>query len=183
MKDKLRVIYKDLRTRISIEERERLSKNIFKLISSNFELSGKNISIFLPIKRLREVNTWPLINTTDANFFLPVVKNKELKHVQFENKSQLKLSSWGIEEPIYGNEVQADIFDYVIVPLLAYDSNGNRIGYGAGFYDNFLKFCNSKCIFIGVSFFGPEDGLIETYPTDIPLHYCVTPTKLISFNS
>ena len=122
-----------------------------------------------------------LINNIDANYYLPVVKNKELKHIKFEDKTQLKLSKWGIEEPTYGKAINPDQFDIVIVPLLAYDLNGNRVGYGAGFYDGFLKNCNPNCKFIGISFFEPETELIETYQTDVAIHFCATPSRLLKF--
>jgi 5-formyltetrahydrofolate cyclo-ligase len=181
MKTRLRKKYKNLRFNIPIETRENHAENIFKLISTRFKLAGKNISIFLPIKKFNEVNTWHLINNIDANYYLPVVKDKELKHIKFENKAQLQLSKWGIEEPTYGDETLPDKFDFVIVPLLAYDKNGNRIGYGAGFYDNFLKYCQPNCKFIGVSFFEPEHELIDTYSTDIAIHYCATPKEILKF--
>jgi len=181
MKTELRQKYKILRASTPQEDRDNHSKDIFKLINSKFELTNKSISVFLPIEKFNEINTWHLINQVDAEFYLPVVKNKNLKHIKFENKAQLKLSKWGIEEPTFGEEVKPEKFDFVIVPLLAYDLIGNRIGYGAGFYDNFLKHCTPECIFIGVSFFEPEDKSINTYPTDIAIHYCATPNRLIKF--
>jgi len=181
MKTKIRQHYQNLRRAISSENRDNYAISIFKIITQNFDLTKKNISVFLPIKKFNEVNTWHLINEIDANFYLPVIKSKTLKHIQFEDKIQLTFNTWGIQEPIYGIEILPKKFDYVIVPLLAYDKNGHRIGYGAGFYDNLLIQCNPNCKFIGVSFFDPLIELIETYPTDIPMHYCVTPTKILKF--
>jgi len=181
MKTELRQKYKDLRASISQEDQDNHSKDIFKLINSKFELTNKSISVFLPIEKFNEINTWHLINQVNADFYLPVVKNKNLKHIKFENKAQLELSKWGIKEPTFGEEVKPTKFDFVIVPLLAYDLIGNRIGYGAGFYDNFLKHCTPECIFIGVSFFEPETTPIHTYSTDIAIHYCATPNRLMKF--
>jgi len=181
MKTKLRQKYKTLRANLSIDELNSLAINIYKNVVNNFELNHKNVSIFIPIEKFKEVNTWHFLNNISANFYLPVVKNKTLVHIKYENKQQLKLSDWGILEPTFGEEVEPSKFDIVIVPLLAYDVKGNRIGYGAGFYDGFLKNCNPNCKFVGVSFFEPENSTIETYPTDIPLNYCVTPSQLIKF--
>jgi len=181
MKTKLRLKYKSLRANLTSTEKDEFSFLIFNTLKSNFDLTNKNISIFIPIEKFNEVNTWHFIDAIDANFYLPTVKNKTLTHIKYENKQQLKLSSWGILEPTYGTEVHPIKFDIVIAPLLAYDLNGTRVGYGAGFYDGFLKNCNPSCKFIGVSFFETETKLIETYPTDIPLHYCVTPNQVIKF--
>ena len=66
------------------------------------------------------------------------------------------------------------------MPLLTYDLQGNRIGYGKGYYDRFLAQCDSECCFIGLSFFPPEER-IPTEKTDIKLQYCITPEKIYSF--
>ncbi len=181
MKQALRQKYKTLRAQLTEKEIENLSKKIAKNLISQFDLEGKNVSIFLPIKKFNEVNTWHIINQVKANFYLPVVKGKVLKHIKYKNKEQLKLSDWGILEPIDGETILPNQIDIVIVPMLAYDIKGNRVGYGAGFYDGFLKDCQPNCQFIGVSFFEPESQLIETYPTDIPLQFVVTPNLVHKF--
>lgn len=181
MKNQLRKKYKSLRVEFTEKDIENLSSKIYQNLISNFELEGKNISVFLPIVKFKEVNTWFIVNNVKANFYLPVVKGESLVHILYENKEQLKLSDWGIQEPTFGETIDPNKFDVVIVPLLAYDKRGNRVGYGAGFYDGFLKDCQPNCQFIGVSFFEPEQIDIETYPTDITLNFAVTPDKVYQF--
>ena len=67
------------------------------------------------------------------------------------------------------------------MPLLAFDKKGNRVGYGKGFYDQFLSKCHPETIKIGVSFFESETLFSDTLSTDIQLDYCVTPTKVYNF--
>jgi 5-formyltetrahydrofolate cyclo-ligase len=67
------------------------------------------------------------------------------------------------------------------VPLLAYDKHGNRVGYGKGFYDNFLSKCKPETIKIGLSFFPPEDKIDDVSENDVNLDFCVTPEGIISF--
>ncbi len=181
MKADIREKYKILRSGLNDHEIDKKSAKIFKLLLDYFDLEDKNISVFLPIKKFKEVNTWYLIDHVKANFYLPVVQNKHLKHVLFENKKQLKPSNWGIDEPTYGQTVNPNVFDVVIVPLLAFDKTGHRVGYGAGFYDGFLKDCQPNCKFVGVSFFEPLETNIQTYDTDIPLHAVVTPKEVYLF--
>ena len=71
--------------------------------------------------------------------------------------------------------------EVVFVPLLAYDQNGNRVGYGKGFYDKFLSKCNPETIKIGLSFFEPEETIEDISVTDIKLDFCITPNGIISF--
>ena len=69
----------------------------------------------------------------------------------------------------------------VFVPLLAFDIKGNRVGYGKGFYDNFLAKCKPETLKIGLSFFEPENEIREILPKDIRLNCCVTPTRICFF--
>ena len=104
-----------------------------------------------------------------------------MKHYLYEGPQQLELSKYDIPEPKGGKLISAQKIDFVIVPLLAFDTNGYRVGYGKGFYDRFLKQCNSTTLFIGLSLFDAVDHIDDVEPTDIPLHFCVTPNGLISF--
>ncbi len=181
MKAALRDKYKTLRKNLTSSERNTYSEKIYNNFVEHFDFTHDDISIFVPIERFQEVNTWLFINEYPARFYLPVVKPEGLVHVHYESVEQLKKTSWGILEPQYGLEVEVSKIDVVIVPLLAYDKKGNRVGYGKGFYDGFLKNCVPNCKFIGVSYFPPEENLIETIPSDIPLHFCVTPDKVYHF--
>lgn len=180
-KTELRKFYKEKRKALSTDDIAKFSAQIFEKFKTNFNYENKALSIFLPIERFREVNTWEFINEYKAQYYLPVVKPSGLAHIKFESLAQLKRTDWGILEPQFGHEVPPSLFDAVIVPLLAFDQNGNRVGYGKGFYDGFLKDCNPDCQFIGVSFFEPEKNNITTIPTDIRLHYCITPNKVFQF--
>ncbi|MFK8039064.1 MAG: 5-formyltetrahydrofolate cyclo-ligase [Crocinitomicaceae bacterium] len=182
-KTELRQLYKSKRQSLSDEEIDRLSKQILENFKSKFSFEHKPISIFLPIERFKEVNTWGFLKNYSAYYYLPVVKSNGLVHVKYESSAQLKITDWGILEPQFGQQTKPNLFDIVLVPLLAYDQYGNRVGYGKGLYDGFLKNCHSHCLFIGLSFFEPEAQAIETIPSDIRLHYCITPNGIHHFGT
>ena len=69
----------------------------------------------------------------------------------------------------------------VLVPLLAFDSKGYRVGYGKGFYDRFLKQCRNDCVKIGLSYFEPIDAINDAGEFDVPLDFCITPQKAYVF--
>ena len=72
--------------------------------------------------------------------------------------------------------------EVIFIPLLAFDIQGNRIGYGKGFYDIFLKKCPAA-IKVGLSFFHAEEELINDINSkDITLDYCLTPNEIYKFN-
>ena len=73
------------------------------------------------------------------------------------------------------------MIEVVFIPLLCFDLKGNRVGYGSGFYDRFLKECNSNTLKIGLSFFKPENIIEDTNSFDVKLDICITPQKVFSF--
>ena len=88
---------------------------------------------------------------------------------------------WGISEPESGIKIAPELLEVVFVPLLSYDKKGNRVGYGKGFYDTFLKNCKRDVVKIGLSFFDPVDHIKGIREEDVQLDYCVTPRKIQSF--
>ena len=69
----------------------------------------------------------------------------------------------------------------MFIPLLAFDNKGNRVGYGKGYYDNFLSKCTPDVIKIGLSFFEASDEITDVFESDIALDYCVTPNTIYQF--
>lgn len=181
-KKQLRITYKEKRKELSSSDKDLLSAQITERLINEFDLTGKRISIFLPIERFSEIDSWKIINAVDAEYILPVIKGKdELVHIQYESKDQIEISDWGIPEPTFGTACETDSIDIVLVPLLAIDTKGYRVGYGKGFYDRFLAACNRDCIFIGLNYFDPIESIDDVHSGDVALHYCVSPEKIISF--
>ena len=71
--------------------------------------------------------------------------------------------------------------EVVFIPLLTFDKTGQRVGYGKGFYDQFLAQCKPSTLKVGLSFFEPEIYIEDLLPTDIPLDYCITPNQTYHF--
>ncbi len=88
---------------------------------------------------------------------------------------------FGLTQPASGNLIAPANLDIILVPLLAFDVMGNRLGYGKGFYDRFLAKCRPGVLSIGLSWFEAEQSLPEIGPHDVPLKYCVTPQRLYVF--
>lgn len=184
-KSELRTKYKALRSQISQNELEELS---LKIANKALELpiwDATNYHIFLPIIEKNEVNTEFLLHILqgkDKSVLLPKanLKTGELSHILLQENTSLSITDYGIPEPKSGIEISSEQIDVVFIPLLAFDKQGNRIGYGKGFYDRFLAKCNPNTIFVGLSFFEAEEKILNEI-TDIPLHFCVTPQNLYSF--
>jgi 5-formyltetrahydrofolate cyclo-ligase len=179
-KPTLRKIYKERRANFTSDEIEVQSMMIANQISS-LELDGLG-SVFLAIERFQEIETKFIKGAVEnAQFAAPKMEGLELRHFLLNKNMVLETNFWGIPEPISGDEVFSENFDFVIVPLLAYDTIGNRVGYGKGIYDRFLAKCSKDCQFIGVSYFEPEAEMIETIDADIQLDMVVTPINIHRF--
>jgi 5-formyltetrahydrofolate cyclo-ligase len=186
-KQELREKYLARRKALSPGELQRISDAVTLNLFRNFQFEKKKVSLFLPIERTFEINTykiWEKATSFDAEVAVPKVnrKTEEIKHLLFETEDQLEISSWGIPEPSKGRVIAAEHFDIVLVPLLALDQKGNRVGYGKGYYDRFLAKCSPRCRFIGLSHFDELEPTIEgTTVADVKLHGCVTPNVIHRF--
>jgi 5-formyltetrahydrofolate cyclo-ligase len=179
-KKELREKYKSLRADLSNREQDLISNQIKENLLANFDLKGKKISCFVPITRFNEINTWLILDSVDASFYLPVISaDDQLKHLFYEGKDKLKETAWGILEPQAGEEIDPSELDFVLVPLLTINKEGYRVGYGKGYYDKFLVRCNSKCVFIGLYQFDDAEIIDDLHESDIAVHYCVTPKGLL----
>ena len=167
-KSAFRLKYKRLRSEFSEEKIEKsslaIANKILQLPPICWEEQLINYHMFLSIPEKKEVNTEYLLHILqgrDKSIIVPKVEmgTSNMKHILLQDHTALKPSNYGVPEPISGIEINPSQIDVVFIPLLAYDSKGNRLGYGGGFYDRFLCQCKTEAIFIGLSFFEPEDTL------------------------
>jgi 5-formyltetrahydrofolate cyclo-ligase len=186
-KSELRKLYLQKRLSLTEGEYSRLSQQISQQFFSNIDLSPtKVIHTYLPIAKNREPNTWLIIDRIRKDFpkiriSLPKVRNNILENFYFEELRQLEKNEWDILEPKHGEITPAENIDVVIVPLVAFDQTGSRVGYGKGFYDKFLALCRADCKKIGLSFFNPVDRIDDTQAFDMGLTHCLTPTDFYQF--
>ena len=86
-----------------------------------------------------------------------------------------------IHEPLTGIVADAGIIDMIFVPMLIFDKEGYRVGYGKGFYDKYLEHCRKDCIKAGFCYFEPMDKIDDPHKFDIPLDICITPYNVYVF--
>jgi len=186
MKNKLRSEYKALRDNLSIDQVEEFSLEIANKLLQLPIWDLEFYHLFLSITEKKEIDTefiLHILQGKDKNVVLSKsnFSTRQLQNFLLTDSTVIKKNKWDIPEPIDGIEISSEKIDVVFVPLLAFDLNGHRLGYGKGFYDIFLASCKPDVIKVGVSFFEAEKLIPELENTDIALDYCVTPHKTYVF--
>ncbi len=141
------------------------------------------LHLFLPIEKNYEFNTWPIVHWLQQ--YRPAIRlvvprlggaSATLEHVLMLPSSVIVLNKWGIPEPADGEYMDARQIDLCLIPLLAIDPKGQRVGYGGGYYDRFLAACRPDLQTVGISIFEPVSEISDTEPYDIPLGSCLFPS-------
>ena len=188
-KAELRKIYLEKRLAISGSSYVHLSEQLCQIFFLSTDLSiVKVLHTFLPIVKNKEPDTFYIINRIrreypSIQFSIPKVSGKTgvLENYFWEEIDQLWLNKWGIPEPQYGTPTPSEKIDLVLVPLLAFDQLGYRVGYGKGYYDCFLATCRGDCKKIGLSFFQPIELIDQREKHDQKLDQVITPEKGYQF--
>lgn len=185
-KSELRKKYKSLRKNLTLNQIDDLSIAIANQTLKLPIWEHFFYHIFLSIEEHKEVNTDYILNILAGKDKNIVISKSDFKTTTLINflltdSTVIKKNHWNIPEPVDGIEIDNKKLDVVFVPLLAFDKQGNRVGYGKGFYDNFLSSCKPETIKIGLSFFETENEIIDIFEGDIKLDYCVTPEKVYEF--
>lgn len=181
----------------ALSAREQLSRSQFWQLNDDllnhftkFDWSLiKNVHLFLPITERKEIDTFEFINffkTKHPQIQLIVsrsnFKTKDMEAIVFDPEATVLVKNkYQIPEPLYGEKIEPKLIDAVIVPLLSFDKQGHRVGYGAGFYDRFLEKCSPDVLKIGVSLFEPVEKIFYTHEQDIKLTHCITAERVYEF--
>lgn len=109
-------------------------------------------------------------------FYLPRVNGVNLEILPYD-ESRLELGAFHIEEPTGNALTNPEDIELIIVPAVAYDRKGNRLGRGKGFYDRLLKATKATTIGVAYEFQIVEDIPVETH--DIPMDMVISPSGYV----
>lgn len=167
--------------RNQLDERQRRSLAICERVCAMpIYQSATAVHCYLPIRS--EVDTWPLIANAVAHskqVAVPLVTPDaaEIGHGWLDSLDALETGAFGIRQPRNPRAVPPGAWSLVIVPLLAFDRRGYRLGYGKGHYDRMLASHASTTI--GVAFAAQEVAQVPTEPHDVRLDWIVTEAEVI----
>ncbi len=148
------------------------SKTIMIYISKDFEVETKEI-----IEKLLSFN---------KTIAVPVTNNEEIKIFRLDKLNNLKTGRFGILEPSPIKPIKIKELDLIIVPGVAFDPSGNRIGRGKGYYDRFLfrvRELNKEAQIMSLAY---QSQIVDTIPSqkhDIKVNKIITEEKTISCES
>lgn len=188
LKKEIRKIYKQKREQITPLQKQKWDDLIliqFQSIELPFLAA---VLSFYAIEENNEVNSFILTDYLHfKNPSLTVAYPKmhiattTMNAIECAADEAFQANEFGITEPVSNAVILPEELDLVIVPLLAIDKAGHRVGYGKGYYDRYLKECRDDCLKIGVSYFAPIDVIDDAEEFDIPLDLCITPQEVYVF--
>ena len=145
-----RMLGKTMRKAISEQDKINKEQIITKEFLSLPEVAfATNICVYLPINS--EVDTKEIIKellNQNKILFAPVTKGDDMYAVRYTGSDELVVGNFGISEP-KGDVFSKEKLDLIVVPMVAFNQNKARVGYGKGYYDRFIP---ENAITVGVAF-------------------------------
>lgn len=177
MKNKIRLFAKEHRKKLNTKLlSSKIKENLFNLDEYK---NSKNICTYYSFGN--EVETESFFYDLTKNWFIPKTCENDLLICPYD-KNKLSVDKYGILEPTTPNIDSFSKLDMIIIPALAADKNGYRIGYGKGYYDRFLnKLTHNPCKVILLY----SDLLFDNvYPEchDIKCDYIITEKEILKIN-
>ena len=175
-----------IRKKILLIKKKRFDKNLKinldKFISflkiNNF--SNKNVGGYYPSNyEIDDLNILDFLEKKNFKVSLPVIKKEnQMNFYKWSKRDPLKINKFGIPEPVSTKIIYPDI---LLIPLVAYDSNLNRLGYGGGFYDRYIEKIEKikKVIKIGLGFSFQKISIIPINQYDKRLDFIVTEKEIL----
>ena len=186
---------KEIREAI-LQEKIKFSKTVAKekslaifniLKEKDFYKNADNIMVYITLENENEVSTEPIIDdlmNRGKRVFVPLTVHKTKELIVSELKdldNDLEVGNFGVMEPKKETTrpVEPSVLDLVIVPGVAFDKKGYRVGHGAGYYDRFLPKLSKKTVTVSIAF---DMQMIDEVPADchdIPVKYIITEKQFI----
>lgn len=177
-KEEIRRRVKAQKSLLSMKEKSEAAAKVFDALehSAAFMLAD-NILLYHSLPD--ELSTCEFIDRwhNKKHLFLPRVNGVNLEILPYD-QSTLQLGAFHIEEPSGDELTPIENIEMVVVPAIAYDRRGNRVGRGKGFYDRLLA--DTKATKVGVAYDFQLVDDIETEPHDVKVDVVITESRVIT---
>lgn len=177
-KKSIRLFINEQKKKLIASERKEYSEKIFEFLEqTDYFQKAHTVLCYWSMPDEVETHSYILNHLKDKEWLLPVVQNNQLEIRKFTGLEDLRQGVLHIEEPI-GPPFEGEI-DLAIIPGMAFDRHGNRLGRGKGYYDQFLSQHPSlKTVAVAFHF-----QLVDQVPKekwDVPMNYIITERGVIT---
>ena len=152
-----------------------------RLYETDFYKEAKSLYCYLPYNQ--EVRTWPILAQAKADgkrVAVPKVYGDKMKFLWLDDFTQVAEGAYTIPEPIFDEPVADDETALIIMPGLAFDPAGHRVGYGGGFYDRYLEaHPHHRLVALCYPFQLFEHLDVEDHDVPVDLVICADDLKLV----
>ena len=186
--NKLRMQLKERRALLSSQYKDAASRKFAAHFwEMPFTKRARRIAIYMPTRG--EIDCQPIIEMAWMRkklIFAPILRGKQINFAPLNPDSTMELNRYNILEPVHSKHslVKPRQLDIVIVPLLAFDSNLNRLGMGGGYYDRSFAFSKRNQHWrhprlVGAAYSFQHVNSLRAAPWDVPLHCVITEKESI----
>ncbi len=151
----------------------------FSILKKN-KYNFKNFGGYYPTSyEIDDLEILKLLEKRNCNISLPIIrKNNQMDFFEWSSSDPIKINKYGIPEPISSKILYPDI---LLVPLVAYDNDLNRLGYGGGFYDRYIYKIEKikKIVKIGLAFSYQKLKKVPIGSHDQKLDFIITEKKIL----
>ncbi len=179
-KDSIRLRVKARKSLLDENERASAARRVFDLVENTAAfMLAEHILMYHSLPD--ELSTREFIDRWSARkrFYLPRVNGVNLDILPYD-RSRLHLGAFNIEEPTGDETADINDIELIIVPGVAYDRRGNRIGRGKGYYERLLR--DTRAVTIGVAYSCQLCDDIEPDEFDVPVNYVITEDGIIKIS-
>lgn len=185
-KKTLRKVYLEKRRLLTDAEYKKRNLFLCDRLKALVQKNGyQRIHLFFPIKKFKEVDLHLFLAWAYAQPNIQIITSvsdlatAQMQHYTVNQQTSFAINEWGIPEPVGAKEFNIKGLDCVLVPMVIGSKTGQRIGYGKGYYDQFLMQCTEKTVFVGLNLGPLLEGAIFTEGHDISMDWMMTPFQLL----
>ena len=175
----LRKKYFNLRKKRYYEVDQKFFLPLIEIIKSNFKKNDLKLALYYPSNF--ELNVLKFLENEymkNKSVLLPVIEGKnKMNFYSWKKNEVLFINKFGMLEP--GKKKSAKIPNFLLVPVLAFDKQNYRLGYGKGFYDRYLNKFNN-ILTVGIAFSFQKYHKLPRDKKDVKLNYILTEKGIYS---
>ncbi|MCB1583705.1 MAG: 5-formyltetrahydrofolate cyclo-ligase [Xanthomonadales bacterium] len=170
-KTKIRQQLRLHRANINNNNRHQFNQNIIQHIyDSTIWQQAKSVAIYLPFGGEADIS---ILSKADKMIYLPAIKGENMQFQIWNNQITFETLNYGLKQPTFVDGLNQDPIDLYLMPLVGFDSKGNRLGMGGGFYDRYFAESH-KGVKAGVAYQCQQVEQLPSDPWDVKIQHIFT---------